>query len=111
MVFLLFTYLLATEKIAAKKSRGEILVFRRATRDLEKNSHVDTEGIVELGSEPREKSAEPTVSSFQRQTAIYHWKDICFDIPEKKGSRRLLDHVDGWVKPGTLTALMVSVTG
>ena len=24
----------------------------------------------------------------------------------KKKTRRILDHVDGWVKPGTLTALM-----
>jgi ATP-binding cassette, subfamily G (WHITE), member 2, PDR len=28
------------------------------------------------------------------------------DIKIKGEPRRLLDHVDGWVKPGTLTALM-----
>jgi ATP-binding cassette subfamily G (WHITE) protein 2 (PDR) len=29
-----------------------------------------------------------------------------FDIPVKGGNRRLLDHVDSWDKPETLTALM-----
>lgn len=31
---------------------------------------------------------------------------MCYDIKVKEGHRRLLDHVSGWVKPGTLTALM-----
>jgi ABC-type multidrug transport system ATPase subunit len=31
---------------------------------------------------------------------------VCYDIKIKKKTRRLLDQVDGWVKPGTLTALM-----
>lgn len=44
----------------------------------------------------------------KRQTAIFHWEDVCYDIKIKKQPRRILDHVDGWVKPGTLTALMVS---
>lgn len=44
----------------------------------------------------------------QRQTAIFSWKDVVYDIKIKKEPRRILDHVDGWVKPGTLTALMVS---
>ncbi|KAF7183039.1 hypothetical protein CNMCM7691_002874 [Aspergillus felis] len=40
------------------------------------------------------------------QRSIFTWQDLCYDIPVKGGQRRLLDHVDGWVKPGTLTALM-----
>jgi ATP-binding cassette subfamily G (WHITE) protein 2 (PDR) len=43
----------------------------------------------------------------KRQTAIFHWEDVSFDIKIGKENRRILDHVDGWVKPGTLTALMV----
>ena len=41
-----------------------------------------------------------------KQTAVFSWKDVCYDIKIKKEERRILDHVDGWVKPGTLTALM-----
>ena len=42
----------------------------------------------------------------QKQTAIFSWKDVTYDVKIKKETRRILDHVDGWVKPGTLTALM-----
>jgi ATP-binding cassette subfamily G (WHITE) protein 2 (PDR) len=42
----------------------------------------------------------------KKQTAIFHWEDVCYDIKIKGEPRRILDHVDGWVKPGTLTALM-----
>lgn len=45
--------------------------------------------------------------SIQKQTAIFHWSGVNFDIKIKGEPRRLLDDVDGWVKPGTLTALMV----
>jgi ABC-type multidrug transport system ATPase subunit len=40
------------------------------------------------------------------QKDIFTWKDVVYDIEIKGEPRRLLDHVSGWVKPGTLTALM-----
>ena len=33
-------------------------------------------------------------------------EDVCYDIKIKGQERRILSNVDGWVKPGTLTALM-----
>ncbi|KAJ0163408.1 ATP-binding cassette transporter CGR1, partial [Colletotrichum tanaceti] len=42
-----------------------------------------------------------------RQTAIFHWSNVCYDVKlKKKETKRILDGVDGWCKPGTLTALM-----
>ncbi|KAK1994704.1 ABC-2 type transporter [Colletotrichum falcatum] len=42
-----------------------------------------------------------------RQTAIFHWSNVCYDVKvKKKEMKRILDSVDGWCKPGTLTALM-----
>lgn len=43
----------------------------------------------------------------QRQQGVLHWKDLCYDISINGNKRQILDHVNGWVKPGTLTALMV----
>lgn len=40
-------------------------------------------------------------------TSVFHWEDLCYDIQIKGKDRRLLDNVDGWVKPGLSTALMV----
>jgi hypothetical protein len=49
-------------------------------------------------------------NNIQKQEAIFSWRDVRFDIKIKKQNKKILDHVDGWVKPGTLTALMVSLT-
>lgn len=53
------------------------------------------------------KNIEDVPSSIQKQTAIFHWDSVNYDIKIKGEPRRLLNEVDGWVKPGTLTALMV----
>ncbi|KAJ5758627.1 abc drug exporter protein [Penicillium odoratum] len=41
-----------------------------------------------------------------KQTAIHQWQDVCYDLKIKSENRRILDHVEGQVQPGTLTALM-----
>lgn len=107
-----FTYLLATEKIQAAKSKGEVLVFRRGyipthmklTNDEENASGEKTVHITPLDKVTSKMEAPAAI---HRQTKIFHWKDVCYDIKIKGNPRRLLDNVDGWVKPGTLTALMV----
>jgi ATP-binding cassette subfamily G (WHITE) protein 2 (PDR) len=133
----MFTYLYSTEKIAAKKSKGEVLLFRRGNLseskqyDIEASSSSKLSSPVEgIGAElPKKISAsiqdspssklsrlaedisvelpKKVCGAIQRQTAVFQWKNICFDIKMKKETRRILDHVDGWVKPGTLTALVV----
>ena len=44
--------------------------------------------------------------NFQGSTSVFHWRNGCYDLKIKGHSRRILEGVDGWVKPGTLTALM-----
>ena len=46
------------------------------------------------------------ITSVGPPKSIFSWRDVVFDIKIKEEPRRLLDHVTGWVKPGTLTALM-----
>jgi ATP-binding cassette subfamily G (WHITE) protein 2 (PDR) len=41
-----------------------------------------------------------------QQRSIFSWRDVVYDIHIKDKPRRLLDHVSGWARPGTLTALM-----
>lgn len=38
--------------------------------------------------------------------SILTWENLNYDVPVPEGTRRLLNHVDGYVKPGELTALM-----
>jgi ATP-binding cassette subfamily G (WHITE) protein 2 (PDR) len=101
---LMTLYLTATELIKGKKSKGEVIVFPRTK--MPKHGTMDVEsGGKAITVEQKEKEKDEV--SIQRQTAIFHWQDVCYDVQIKKETRRILDHVDGWVKPGTLTALMV----
>lgn len=110
--FFTCTYLLATELNSATSSTAEFLVFRRGhvpsymqltTEDTEKAPASQTTAL-----EPLTEGEEPIDLStvMLKQQSIFTWRDLCYDIPVKGGQRRLLDHVCGWVKPGTLTALM-----
>ncbi|KAF9890375.1 hypothetical protein FE257_006043 [Aspergillus nanangensis] len=104
MVFFCVTHLAATEYISEAKSKGEVLLFRRgqappaASDDIEMTSQV--------GASAKTDESASGGAAIQRQEAIFQWQDVCYDIKIKGEDRRILDHVDGWVKPGTCTALM-----
>jgi ATP-binding cassette, subfamily G (WHITE), member 2, PDR len=110
MIFGCAVHLLATEYISSKKSRGEVLVFPRGKISALR-SKVDEEAnsdeIPEPGPLIRQKRMDYTPGLIQKQTAIFHWDSISYDIKIKGKSRRILDEIDGWIIPGTLTALMV----
>lgn len=114
LFFSLAAYVVCSELVRAKPSKGEILVFPRGKipafakkvhqeGDLE-NSHVSEK--LKMGRSEDDNH----VGAIVKQTSIFHWQDVRYDIKIKGQNRRILDHVDGWVKPGTLTALM-GVTG
>ncbi|CAK5272262.1 unnamed protein product [Mycena citricolor] len=101
-------HLLTTEYISALKSKGEILVFLRGHLPAKRRAADAEDGTSSektVGLQAGKSSAEEP--KIHAQKKIFLWKDVCYDIKLQDGTdRRLLDHVDGWVKPGTLTALM-----
>ena len=110
MIIFMGCYLVTSEFIASARSKGEVLVFQRGRLPaaLAKQNRGDIE--VGPGSASAGKKHENTGNSeakVKQQTSVFHWKNVCYDVKIKSETRRILDHVDGWVKPGTLTALMV----
>ncbi|KAL6229268.1 hypothetical protein BDW75DRAFT_249912 [Aspergillus navahoensis] len=103
MVFFMFVYLIATEYITEAASKGEVLLFRRGRQPKAQASDSETTADATYRAE---ENAESAGANIQRQTAIFQWQDLCYDIKIKNEERRILDHVNGWVKPGTATALM-----
>lgn len=103
-------YLVASEFISAQRSKGEVLLFRRglvpkgSSKTDEEESPNDRPMAQDLVAS-KTVSAGDVPPSIQKQTAIFHWDGVNYDIKIKSESRRLLDDVDGWVKPGTLTAV------
>jgi len=113
LVFLVgfgFFYILAAENVAAKKSKGEVLVFRRGYKPA---SFKEAKGDAESGSAHRPgplvsdgHSSDKEAGMLQKQTSVFHWNNVCYEVKIKSETRQILNNVDGWVKPGTLTALM-----
>lgn len=111
MLFFMICYLVTSEVIASARSKGEVLVFQkgRLPAVLSQTGGDDVEG--RPGATPARTKHENIGSSeakVRQQTSVFHWRNVCYDVKIKNETRRILDHVDGWVKPGTLTALMVS---
>lgn len=112
MIFFFSIHLTAAEYVLARKSKGEVLLFRRGKFRPVKNAtdeesflpHTDDHGSSET------KNSEILPSNLLKQNVVFQWENVSYDVKIPKGSRRLLHEVDGWVKPGTLTALM-GVTG
>ncbi|KAL1899890.1 hypothetical protein Sste5346_002756 [Sporothrix stenoceras] len=85
---------------AAKSTTGSS---SSAAGDEENATRVGDAGEKPQAPEPGAKSE---VHGIPPQKDIFTWKNVVYDIEVKGKGRRLLDHVSGWVKPGTLTALM-----
>ncbi|KAK8098039.1 ABC transporter CDR4-like protein 3 [Apiospora kogelbergensis] len=112
ITFFLLTYMVTAELISAKKSKGEVLLFRRGHKpaQFKEKKGDDEEGMMRVGPTATNERATATdrdnTAMIQESSSVFHWSNVCYDVKIKSETRRILDHVDGWVKPGTLTALM-----
>ena len=113
-VILTIVYLGAAELLSMAQSKGEVLIFRRSHFVKRKSTLRMAEADDEeaLGAEMASMTRSATTDETQTPTdkgQIFQWEDVCYDIKNKGEVRRILDHVDGWVQPGTLTVLMVRI--
>lgn len=104
-------HLVVSELVAARRSKGEVLVFKRGKLSQAHARQVQPDeekaGVPEARIEKQDSDMSSDISGVvQKQTSIFHWQDVCYTVKVKGQDRTILDHVDGWVKPGTLTALM-----
>lgn len=103
-------YFVACELNSSTTSTAEALVFRRGHEPahLRQKNKTDEEGAGEPVSKESTSGQDDGkgMSSIQPQTDVFTWRDVSYDIEIKGEPRKLLDKVSGWVKPGTLTALM-----
>ncbi|CAN3372721.1 hypothetical protein DIURU_004790 [Diutina rugosa] len=127
LLLFLCTYLLLTELNPGVRSRGEVAVFKhsamRKAKKLAKQKNTDVETLgnkmttKENAEYVEEEPNEVQIGGefFQKPTMqddgfpsgqIFFWDSLTYQIKIKSEQRVILDHVDGWVKPGTLTALM-----
>ena len=108
MIFFYTLYVILSERNYKTVSRGEYLVFRRGHEPKSAlNSASDTEATASINEKNTSLDrTDDAMKVLQPQKDVFTWRNVCYDVPVKGGQRRLLDHVSGWVKPCTLTALM-----
>ena len=117
MVLFCFIHLMAAEFVSGQRPKGDVLIFRRYSnsgnprkKDIEEApcfvGSADSEVLKNIKSSDRSYDVPIDIA---KQTSILTWDGLSYDIKVKNKVKRLLDEVDGWVKPGTLTALMVSL--
>ena len=56
-------------------------------------------------------SEHDTSDGLIRNESVFTWKNLSYTVKTPSGPRVLLDNVEGWIKPGTLGALMGSSGG
>ncbi|EDN03421.1 hypothetical protein HCAG_01286 [Histoplasma mississippiense (nom. inval.)] len=112
-VFFYVLYLFATQMNTDLGSSAEFLVFRRGNvpkymleEKDEENGEIARPGDVDVAAPQDTANGEDKTDILPPQTEIFTWRNVVYDITIKGEPRRLLDHVSGWVRPGTLTALM-----
>lgn len=108
LIFFTVLYIVTSELNSSMSSTAEFLVFQRGRVP----AYLQDKGT--SGSNSQEtrpvnddiQNAGANVGMLEPQKDIFTWRDVTYDIQIKGEERRLLDHVSGWVKPGTLTTLM-----
>ncbi|KAM5341482.1 hypothetical protein ACJ41O_014513 [Fusarium nematophilum] len=107
LIGFMIIYFIATEVNSKTASKAEVLVFQRGQVPAHLQSGVER-SVANEGLALPEKTGDEANAAFglEPQVNVFTWKDVVYDIEIKGEPRRLLDNVTGWVKPGTLTALM-----
>jgi ATP-binding cassette, subfamily G (WHITE), member 2, SNQ2 len=89
----------STLQFAKTKRVKEIVQDKRKVGDLERQ-RTESVGTAEVVDDEKKDIALSTGDS------IFTWSDLSYEIPYGDGSRKLLNNLYGWCKPGELTALM-----
>ncbi|RHZ56971.1 hypothetical protein CDV55_104831 [Aspergillus turcosus] len=118
-VFFVALTMVGTEMQQPNKGGSSVTIFKRneAPKEVEeavKNKELPED--VESGQKENAANADPEktqsgesgseVKDIAQSTSIFTWQDVNYTIPYKGGQKKLLQGVQGYVKPGRLTALM-----
>lgn len=112
-IFFLGIYISLTEFNRGAMQKGEITLFLQlALKKRRKEKQVDD---IEGGKQAQYSLQDEKESSLtdrvedekiNQNQNIFHWRNLKYEVKIKSENRVILNGVDGWVKPGQLTALM-----
>ncbi|CAM9010933.1 unnamed protein product [Wickerhamomyces anomalus] len=107
---------ISTEFKRPVKGGGDHLYFKRGGKSSDKilmqheskNSDIETGVTNSQDNDLKSSNSSDELDVFEGlgSKSIFAWQNVDYVIPYKGSTRKLLDNVQGYVKPGTLTALM-----
>jgi ABC-type multidrug transport system fused ATPase/permease subunit len=118
LIFFIVLTMLGMELQRPNKGGSSVTVFKRgeapkAVQDAieQTGPPVDEESTEKNGASSEMngdeiKDSGDKVQGISKNTSIFTWQNVNYTIPYKGGERKLLNDVQGYVKPGRLTALM-----
>ncbi len=119
-ILFLVVAMIFTEFLKPASGGGDKLMFKRGCipdefkKKLDNNDKEKGEesaaGTNEIVVEKKIASTKELSNVFEenntQSTEVFSWQNVDYVIPVKDGERKLLDNIQGYVKPGTITALM-----
>ncbi|KAL2019399.1 hypothetical protein VTK56DRAFT_9690 [Thermocarpiscus australiensis] len=103
IVFFLTMNIVAGEIVRFGMGGNQARVFQKPNAERRRLN----EELLRKKEEKRKGQAQESDSELNiKSESILTWENLCYDVPVPGGTRRLLDNVFGYVKPGELTALM-----
>lgn len=120
-IFFVILTMIGMERQKPNEGGGAVTIFKRGQaptsvqKAMEKGSIPKDEEKAEVSGNEDPVGAEESSSNLgsdlagkgvARNDSIFTYTNVNYTIPYEKGERKLLDNVQGFVRPGKLTALM-----
>lgn len=103
IIFFLILNVVLGEIVKYGMGGNSFKVYAKPTKELDE---LNEKLRVKKEARRNDKSNEAGADLRMKSEAVLTWEDLNYDVPVHGGTRRLLNHVYGYVKPGQLTALM-----
>ena len=116
-IFFVALTMLGMELQKPNKGGSSVTVFKRGEAPKAVEDAVSQDGLhhdeesgekseIPNGKDDESSGLDKKVPKIAKNTAVFTWQNVNYTIPYKGGQRQLLRNVQGYVKPGRLTALM-----
>ena len=119
-IFFVFLTALGMELMKPNAGGGAITIFKRGQVPKKVEKSIETGGreakdeetgptshvTPDMADEGGHERKENTMQEVAKNETVFTFRDVNYTIPYEKGERKLLQDVQGYVRPGKLTALM-----
>jgi hypothetical protein len=115
-VLYIIVTVVATEKLSFASGGGGALIFKKSKRakQVVKQAPADEERVVpgevssatDSSSTAIEKEGQDALEQISSSESVFTWENVEYTVPYQGGQKKLLNGVDGYVRPGVLIALV-----